>query len=158
MAPGEGKRKGSEASSRERFRAPSLPPLPRPGDLTPTQLARLLGERDDLARELASQVRDEGRDLDAVAAEHGLPVIRRQLLRKELGEALAGALAAAKDGEVVGPVATPDGFALARIEERREPVLDPAIRQAIQQELFEKWLADTTQEATLDLAVVGTAG
>ena len=154
MAPGEGKRKGSEASSRERFRAPSLPPLPRPGDLTPTQLARLLGERDDLARELASQVRDEGRDLDAVAAEHGLPVIRRQLLRKKLGEALAGA----KDSEVVGPVATPDGFALARIEERREPVLDPAIRQAIQQELFEKWLADTTQEAALDLAVVGTAG
>ena len=81
-------------------------------------------------------------------------MIRRQLLRKKLGEALAGA----KDSEVVGPVATPDGFALARIEERREPVLDPAIRQAIQQELFEKWLADTTQEATLDLAVVGTAG
>jgi parvulin-like peptidyl-prolyl isomerase len=85
-------------------------------------------------------------------------VIRRQLLRKELGEALAGALAAAKDGEVVGPVATPEGFALARLDQRHEPVLDPAIRQAIQQELFEKWLADTTQEAALDLAVVGTAG
>jgi hypothetical protein len=42
---------------------------------------------------LASQARDEGRDLDAVAAEHGLPVIRRPLLRKELGEALAPALA-----------------------------------------------------------------
>jgi hypothetical protein len=30
--------------------------------------------------------------------------------------------------------------------------------RAIQQELFEKWLADATQEAALDLAVVGTAG
>jgi parvulin-like peptidyl-prolyl isomerase len=122
------------------------------------QVGLLLGEREDLARELASQVRDEGRDLDAVAAEHGLPVSRRQLLRKELGEALAPALAAAKDGEVVGPVATPEGFALARIEQRHEPVLDPALRQAIQQELFEKWLADATREAALDLAVVGTAG
>jgi hypothetical protein len=37
-------------------------------------------------------------------------------------------------------------------------VLDPAIRQAIQRELFEKWLADGIREATLDLAVIGTAG
>jgi hypothetical protein len=29
--------------------------------------------------------------------------------------------------------------------------------RAIQQELFEKWLADATQKADLDLAVVGTA-
>jgi hypothetical protein len=122
------------------------------------RVGMLLGEREDLARELASQVRDEGRDLDAVAAEHGLPVLRRQLLRKELGEALVSALAAAKDGEVVGPVATPQGFALVQIKERHEPVLDPAIRQAIQQELFDRWPADAIREAALDLAVVGTAG
>jgi hypothetical protein len=53
---------------------------------------------------------------------------------------------------------TPEGVALARIEERREPVLGPAIRQPIQQELFEKWLSDAIREAALDLAVVGTAG
>jgi hypothetical protein len=106
------------------------------------------------APELATQVRDEGRNLQDVAQEHGLPVGRRQLLRKELGEAQAGA----KDSEVVGPVATPEGFALARIAQRHEPVLGPAIRQAIQQALFEKGLADKTREAALDLAVVGTAG
>src|SRR5262249_31805971 len=122
------------------------------------RLGLLVVERDDLARELASQVRDEGRDLDAVAQEHDVPVIRRQLLRKELGEALASALATMKDGEVVGPIATPQGFVLVQIKERHEPVLDPAIRQAIQQELFEKWLADGTKEATLDLTVIGTAG
>jgi len=142
-------------------RSSSDPPTSRPTahreEFELLRLGQVPVGRDDLAGELASQVRDEGRDLDAVAAEHGLPVIRRQLLRKELGEALAGALAAAKDGEVVGPVATPEGFALARIEERREPVLDPALRQAIQHELFEKWLADATREAALDLAVVGPA-
>ena len=53
---------------------------------------------------------------------------------------------------------TPEGFALARIVERHEPVLDPAIRQAIQEELFDRWLAGATQEESLDLAVVGTAG
>lgn len=121
------------------------------------RLGLLAVERDDLARELASQVRDEGRDLYAVAQEHGLPVIRRQTLRKELGEALAAALATAKDGEVVGPIATPQGFVLVQIEERREPVLDPSIRQAIEQELFDKWLADGTKQATFDFTVIGTA-
>jgi hypothetical protein len=118
------------------------------------RLALLVVGRDDLARELASQVRDEGRDLDAVAAAHGLPVIRRELLRKELGEALAGA----KDGEVVGPVATPEGFALARIEGRHEPVLGPATRQRIQHELFEDWLAARLGQATLDSSTLGAAG
>jgi hypothetical protein len=78
--------------------------------------------------------------------------------RERFPAASLPSLAAAKDGEVVGPVATPQGFALARIEERHEPVLDPALRQRIQDELFEKGLADATQEAALDLAVVGTAG
>jgi parvulin-like peptidyl-prolyl isomerase len=122
------------------------------------RLALLVVGRDDLARELASQVRDEGRDLDAVAAEHGLPVIRPELLRKELGEALAAALAAAKDGEVVGPVATPEGFALVQIEERHEPVLGPAIRQRLQDELFEGWLAAQLGQATLDNSILGAAG
>jgi hypothetical protein len=122
------------------------------------RVALLVVPRDDLARELASQVRDEGRDLEGVAEEHGVPVVRRQLFRKDLGEALAAALATAKIGEVVGPVTTPQGFALVQIEERHEPVLDPALRQRIQQELFDRWLADATRGATLDLAAVGTAG
>ncbi|MHB1425748.1 MAG: peptidylprolyl isomerase [Gemmataceae bacterium] len=121
-------------------------------------LGLLVVERDELAQELAIQVRDEGRDLDAVAQEHGLPVIHRQVFRKELAEALAAALASAKDGEMVGPIATPQGFVLVQIKARRESVLDPAIRQAIEQELFEKWLADRTKEATFDFALVGSAG
>ena len=158
MAPGEGKRKGSEASSRERFRAPSLPPLPRPGDLTPTQLARLLGERDDLARELASQVRDEGRDLEGVAREHGLPVDRRRLFRRDLPVHLAAALAKAQPGELVGPVGAPEGLALAVIEECRPAELDSATRQRIQDELFGGWLAGRMQQATFEPGILRASG
>jgi hypothetical protein len=121
-------------------------------------LGLLVAERDDLARELASQVSDDGRDLDEVAQENGLAVVRRQLLRKDLGGALAEALATAKVGDVVGPVAMPQGFALAQIKERHEPVLDSETRQAIQHELFNRWLVRVTQEAVIDLSVVGTAG
>jgi hypothetical protein len=51
-----------------------------------------------------------------------------------------------------------EALVLVQIKERHEPVLDPALRQAIQRELFKKWLADGIREATLDLAVIGTAG
>lgn len=121
------------------------------------RLALLVAPRDDLARELASQVRDEGRELDAVAAEHDLPVTHRELFRKELGGTMAAALAAAKDGELAGPVATPQGFTLMQIQARQEPVLDPPLRRVIEQELFQKWLAESTKEASLDLSIVRTA-
>jgi hypothetical protein len=121
-------------------------------------LAILLVDRDDLARELVSQIRDEGRDLDAVAGEHGLAAVRRQMLRKDLNAPLAAALASANTGELVGPVATPQGFALVVVQERRPAVLDPATRQRIQAELFDQWLAGRMKGATLDLGLVGTSG
>jgi hypothetical protein len=83
------------------------------------RLGLLLVGRDDLAGELASQVRDEGRGLEDVAGEHGLAVARRRLARKDLAGPLAEALAPAQPGELVGPVATPAGFALLVLEERR---------------------------------------
>ena len=119
------------------------------------QLAQLLVERDDLARELASQVRDEGRSLEEVAREQGLRVAHHQLLRRHLSGPLAEALATAATGELVGPVGTPQGFALVLIEERRQPELDPPTRQRIQDELFENWLATRLREAKLDLATCG---
>jgi parvulin-like peptidyl-prolyl isomerase len=42
---------------------------------------------------------------------------------------------------LVGPVATPEGFALVVVEERRPAELDAATRQRIQDELFDAWLA-----------------
>lgn len=130
----------------------------RRGDYEQLRVAILLAGREELARELASQVREEGRDLDAVALEHGLPVVRRRLLRKELDGPLAAALAGAEDGEMVGPVATPQGFALAVIKERHPAQLDATTRQRIEHDLFADWLAARLKQATLDLAAVGGAG
>lgn len=122
------------------------------------RVALLVVGREDLAREIASQVREEGRDLDAVALEQQLPVIRRQLLRKELGEPLGAAVAAAKDGDLVGPIASPQGFALAEVKERRPAELDAALRQRIEQELFTDALEYQMNAATLDLSSVGKRG
>ena len=124
-------------------------------DFERLQVAQVLVGRDDLARELASQVRDEGRDLEEVARAHGLPVARHLLFRKDLGGPLAGPLASAGAGELVGPLATPEGFALVVVEERRPAELDAATRQRIQDELFDAWLAGRMSQATFDLGKAG---
>jgi putative peptide maturation system protein len=127
-------------------------------ELERVQFAILLLERDELARELASQVRDEGRDLEEVARAHGLAVARSRLFRKDLGRPLAEALAAARPGELVGPVGTPEGFALVKVEARQPAELDVALRRRIEDELFEGWLAGRMKEAAFDLASVGASG
>src|SRR5262245_42606490 len=104
------------------------------------RLTVVFAGRDDLAGELASQVR-EGRDLADVAREHGLSAARRRLLFEELGGPLGSALADAAPGELVGPVETPEGFALVVVEERRPAELDVATRQRIQDRLFADWLS-----------------
>ncbi len=117
------------------------------------RLAQLLVARDDLARELASQVRDEGRDLEDIARDNGLRVVQRQLFRKQLVGPLAEALAEARTGELVGPLRTTQGFVLVILKQRQPPGLDPTTRQSIQNELFARWLADQMKEATFDLTV-----
>lgn len=120
-------------------------------DFEKLQVAQVLVGRDDLARELASQVQDEGGDLEEVARAHGLPVARHLLFRKDLGGPLAEPLASAGTGELVGPVAAPQGFALVVVEERLPAELDGATRQALEDELFNAWLAGRMSQATFDL-------
>jgi hypothetical protein len=114
--------------------------------------------REDLARELATQVRDDGRELEDVAREHDLPVARVERFRKELSSALAEAVGSAGAGQLVGPVATPHGFTLAVVEERRPAELDKSTRRLIQNEMFEAWLAERLKHATLNLEAAETPG
>jgi parvulin-like peptidyl-prolyl isomerase len=126
-------------------------------DFDRLRLALVLVPREDLARELASQVREEGRDLADVAREQGLHLERGEKLRKELKGPLGTALRSAEVGQLVGPVGTPQGFALVVIEECHPAKLDGATRQRIQDELFEGWLAARLREATLNLSPAGVS-
>jgi hypothetical protein len=121
-------------------------------DFEKLQVAQVLVSSDDLARELASQVQDEGRDQEEVARAYGLQVVRHRLFRKDLGGPLAEPLASARTGELVGPVAAPQGFALVVLEERSPAELDGATQQALEDELFNAWLAGRMSQATFDLA------
>lgn len=120
------------------------------------RLAQLCVGREDWANELASQVRDDGRDLDAVAAENKVGLVRGESFRRNLKSPLAEALVSTGAGQLVGPLAAPQGFTLVLVEERLPPALDPTTRQHIEDELFTAWVRERMREARLDLASVGT--
>ena len=120
------------------------------------RVAQLCVGREDLANELASQIRDDGRDLDAVAAEYKVRLVRGESFRRDLASPLAEALVSAGPGQLVGPLVAPQGFTLVLVEERQPPALDPATRQHIEDELFTAWVRERMREARLDLAPVGT--
>lgn len=116
------------------------------------RLAQLCVGRDDLANELACQVRDEGRDLDAVAAEHGVRLVHSESYRRDLASPLAEALASASPRQLVGPVATEQGFVLVHVEEIETAALDPATHEHLENELFTAWIAERMREARVELS------
>jgi len=120
------------------------------------RLAELCLGRDDLANELASQVREDGRDLATVADEHRVRLVRGESFRKDLANPVVAALATAEPGQLIGPVVTPEGFLLVLVEARQLPTLDPDTRQQIEDDLFSAWLAERTRAAKIDLALPGT--
>src|SRR5262249_61608088 len=106
----------------------------------------------------AGRVRAAGRDCTDVAREQGRAVTSAAPLRRELDGPLRDALAGASDGDLVGPVATPEGFALAVIERRLPAEPDATTRQDIQDALFARWLAEQLEQATLNLDFPEAAG
>lgn len=110
------------------------------------RLRLILVQREDVARELASQIRDEGGDFAILARGHSLHPSRANggqldlVRRRQFPPASADAVFAAREGAVVGPVATPQGFALFLVEKLLPASLDAELTALIRQELFEAWL------------------
>ncbi|HKI34307.1 MAG TPA: peptidylprolyl isomerase [Gemmataceae bacterium] len=110
------------------------------------------------ARELFAQLHDEGRDFAEVAREHSLHGPSRLaggslgvVPRGALPPALADPIFAARAGDVVGPLATEQGFVLFLVEDFLPAELDDETAAAIRAELFDAWLAEQLRGAQIDL-------
>lgn len=118
------------------------------------RIRQIVVPREDLARELLSQVQDEGRDFaEVVQQQQAEPANGRHssvavLLRRQLHPAVAAALPSTV-GAVAGPVATPRGFTLVRVEEVQPAQIDAATMASIRQELFEAWLREQLEQRPL---------
>jgi parvulin-like peptidyl-prolyl isomerase len=118
------------------------------------RLLQVVLPREDAARELLSQVRDDGRELAEAARDHGAAATRVEIFRGQLPSPLGEALAGAPARKVVGPVALPEGFALMLVEEVKPAELDAVTRERIREELFAAWLEARMKAAALDFSLL----
>jgi parvulin-like peptidyl-prolyl isomerase len=128
------------------------------------RLRRIVLAGEELARELLAQISSEGGDFVELARAHSLDHACRAaggslglVPRWGLSAPAAEAIFAARPGDVIGPIASGQGFQLFLVEELLPGVLDEETTAVIRQELFDGWLAEQLRDVRIDLASLGLA-
>jgi hypothetical protein len=84
---------------------------------------------EDVAREIALCVKEDGRPIEEVASEAGLSADTAEMWLEDAEEALRDALIGAQSGEVLGPLAWKEGHLVLTVGDKRVPSdADPAVR------------------------------
>lgn len=122
-------------------------------------LSRIVVEGRELAEELQLQIA-EGGSFEQLAKEYSLLDDRLvngmmgPVSRGTMPDVLRAAVDIASPGQLVGPIEIEGHYSLFRVEQFMPASLDDTqLQQALQTELFEKWLAEKIQKLTVKLQV-----
>jgi parvulin-like peptidyl-prolyl isomerase len=122
-------------------------------------LSRILVDSRELAEELQTQI-EEGSSFEQLAKEYSLADERvfngmmGPISRGSLPDILRAAVDAAALGQLVGPIELEGRYGLFRVEQFLPSSLeDTQLKQTLQNELFDKWLAEKIQQMTVKLEV-----
>ena len=122
-------------------------------------LSRIVVESQDLAEELYAQIQ-EGGSFEALAREYSTADekvangMMGPVSRGTMPDMLRAAIDSANPGDLVGPIEIEKYWAIFRVEQFLPATLEDAqLRQAMQTELFERWLAEKIQTMTVKLQV-----
>jgi parvulin-like peptidyl-prolyl isomerase len=122
-------------------------------------ISRIIVENRELADELQIQI-EEGASFDQLAREYSLADDRMvngmmgPVSRGTMPDILRAAVDVASPGKLVGPIELDGRYGLFRVEQFLPASLeDTQLKQALQNELFEKWLAEKIQKLTVKLQV-----
>jgi parvulin-like peptidyl-prolyl isomerase len=125
------------------------------------RLSQIVVAREDLARELLTQIHQEGREFAELAREHSLHGPSRDrggelgvYMREQLPPG-AKAVFTAREGDVIGPMSMSDGFHLFHVGATTAAELDGPTTELIRKELFDAWLAERLGAARLELPLLG---
>jgi parvulin-like peptidyl-prolyl isomerase len=122
-------------------------------------LSRIVVDSRELAEELQLQIA-EGGSFEQLAKEYS--VLDDRLVNGMMGpisrgtmpDKLRAAIDVASPGQLVGPIEIDGRYGLFRVEQFLPASLDDIqLKQALQNELFEKWLAEKIQKLTVKLQV-----
>ncbi len=122
-------------------------------------LSRIFVDNSELSEELQTQI-EEGGSFEQLAKEYSLADDRivngmmGPVSRGTLPDILRAAVDAANPGQLIGPIELNGRYGLFRLEQFLPASLeDTQLKQALQNELFEKWLAEKIQKLTVKLQV-----
>ncbi|WP_017652159.1 peptidylprolyl isomerase [Fortiea contorta] len=120
-------------------------------------ISRILVDNLELAEELQTQI-EEGGSFEQLAREYSLTDDRLvngmmgPISRGTMPDTLRSAVDAAHPGQLIGPIELENRYGLFRVEQYLPASLeDTQLKQALQNELFEKWLAEKIQKLTVKL-------
>jgi parvulin-like peptidyl-prolyl isomerase len=122
-------------------------------------ISRIIVQDKELAEELKSQL-DEGASFDQLAKDYSITDDRIMngmvgpVSRGTMPDMLRAAVDLAQPGEIVGPLGLDDRWGIFRIEAFLPATLDdPQLKQTLQDELFEHWLAEKMQNLPIKIQV-----
>ncbi|MEA5504125.1 peptidylprolyl isomerase [Halotia wernerae UHCC 0503] len=122
-------------------------------------LSRIVVNNPELSEELQTQI-EEGGSFEQLAKEYSLSDDRMvngmmgPISRGTMPDKLRAAVDIATPGQLVGPIEIEESYGLFRVEQFLPASLeDTQLKQALQNELFEKWLAEKIQKLTVKLQV-----
>lgn len=122
-------------------------------------LSRILVDNREIGEELQTQI-EEGGNFEQLAKEYSLADDRivngmmGPISRGSLPDILRAAIDIASPGKLVGPIELEGRYGLFRVEQfLPASIEDTQLKQALQNELFEKWLAEKIQKLTVKLQV-----
>ncbi len=122
-------------------------------------LSRILVNERELAEELATQI-EEGGSFEQLAREYSIADDRvlngmmGPVSRGALPDVLRAAVDSASSGQLIGPLELEGRWLLFRVEQFLPASLEDAqLKLALQNELFEQWIAQQIQKMTVKLQV-----
>jgi len=122
-------------------------------------LSRIVVESKELAEELQTQIK-EGASFEQLAQEYSKADERvangmmGPVSRGTLPDTLRAAIDSVHPGELINPVQIENYWAIFRVEQFLPATLeDNQLKQAMQNELFERWIAEKIQSMTVKLQV-----
>jgi len=122
-------------------------------------LSRIIVDNRELAEELHTQI-EEGTSFEQLAREYSLAddkIVNGMMgpvSRGTMPDQLRAAVDVANPGDILGPIQLEERYGLFRLEQLLPASLeDTQLKQALQNELFEKWLAEKIQKLTVKLQV-----
>ncbi|MDF5725183.1 MAG: peptidylprolyl isomerase [Rhizonema sp. PD37] len=120
-------------------------------------VSRIIVRNRELAEELQAQI-EEGSSFEQLAREYSITDDRivngmmGPVSRGTMPDKLRAAIDIVHPGDLVGPIQLEECYGLFRVEQFLSASLeDTQLKQALQNELFEKWLAEKIQKLTVKL-------